>query len=163
MSHSTANRRMGNAMLAVLLADLKTSGYLAMFSPARKRFTIKANGRIMTINYVSVGNRNTLQLTVSEVASERTEVVTNEFIAQSEGKFRIENAITAQWPLDALWVCNGIAQMLDLLYTHYNIDGSRKELHQGGNGYSSIAKDSVIAEQDRFRNEGSLAGAGSAE
>ena len=163
MSHTTANRRMGHAMLAVLLADLKTSGYLGMFSATRKRFTIKANGRIMTIQYVSVGNRNNLALTVSEVASERTEIVTNEFIAQAEGKFRIENAITSQWPLDALWVCNIVAQMLDLLYTHYNIDGSRKELHQGGNGYSSIAKESVVAEQERFRNAGSLAGAGSAE
>lgn len=158
MTHSASATRMGNAMLEVLLEDFRASGYIAMFDENRKRFTIKADGKILTICAAPAGASTHVDFIVSDVISGRTETVTYVMPARGATKFKVQRDIAAQWELDMLWVANTLAVMLDKLYQYYTIDGKRKELHQGGNGYSSIAKDSVASEWDRHRAASSLGG-----
>jgi len=163
MTHTASARRMGNLMAEVLIEDFKSSGYMSLFETGRKAFTIKSHGHILTIrSWEDLVTKYThVEFIISDATSGRTETLAHRYTNRSLGWTKVMRDINASWELDMLWVTSKMASMLDLLYENYTINGERKELHAGGSGYSSIAKDSVVGEWDQFRHTGSLAGGGS--
>uniref|UniRef100_A0AB39CCC3 Uncharacterized protein n=1 Tax=Pseudomonas phage RVTF4 TaxID=3236931 RepID=A0AB39CCC3_9VIRU len=157
MTHTTSSRRMGNAMAEVLIEDFKKSGYISMFSEEKKSVRVGKNGDMLTIRCWNEAGYTHLEFIVSD-KSQRVETLHHRFTTRNTGWTKVMRNISAQWELDMLWVCNKLAILLDLLYENFTINGERKELHQGGTGFSSIAKESVAAEWDSFRHSGSLAG-----
>lgn len=160
MSNSTAARRMGTVMVEMLIADLKSSGYLAMFTNGKRKFKLVAQGSELWIDcWVDSQDYTRLEIVVKETVSGRFEIITNQFKNNAEGKVRMVENVKAQWTQDMIWVANKLAVMLDKLYTGFTITGEQRVNTVAPTGHSILERE-VAQGFERLSNNASLGGRG---
>jgi hypothetical protein len=153
MNKATNAKRIGLAMIDAATRDFLSGGYMNMLDEEPSRlFQLNPHTNLIFAKVRDKG-ADVIILRIEKKPSGKWEEVHHTLRRGDVGVTTVETATSKPWGKNYLWIASELAMALTQVMSDYTVNGERRELNQGGNGFSAIASEDVAEAFTSMQNK----------